>query len=376
MGNISIAKIWGVPIRLHLSWFMIVGLITWSLASGYFPRTYPSLDQTAYWILGLITALAFAASVLLHELGHVLLAQRNGIRVRGVTLFIFGGVAELTEEPRTPGAEFRIAIAGPVVSLLLAALFGGLWLLDRAVPMLAAPSEYLFRINLMLGLFNLIPGFPLDGGRVLRAAVWQVTGSLNRATRLASSAGQLVAFGFIAIGLFTLLRGDIFNGIWLAFIGWFLQNAAVAALSQVKLQQALSGARVGQVMRQDFDSAPALMAIDELVNQMVLNGGRRSFLVHEHNQPVGFVTLDDITAVPRRKWPYTTLRQVMQPFDRAATVTPETELFTALQTMETAHSGQIPVTGGDPITGGKEVVGLISREDVARYLRTRAELGM
>lgn len=232
--SIKLGRIKNIPIGLHWSLLLVFGLLTWSLARGYFPEEYPSLPASAHWFLAVLTSLFFFGSVLLHELGHALVALRNHIPVRQITLFIFGGVAQLEQETRSPGAEFRIAIAGPLVSLGLAGLFGGLYLLDQHIPYLAAPSYWLARINLLLALFNLIPGFPLDGGRVLRAIIWHFTGSMHRATQAASVTGQLVAFGFIGWGIYTIFTGSFFNGLWLAFIGWFLQNAAAASFAQTR----------------------------------------------------------------------------------------------------------------------------------------------
>ena len=194
-----------------------------------------------YWILGALTSILFFGSVLVHELAHALVALRNKLPVRAINLFLFGGVAELTQEPRSAGAEFRIAIAGPVASLGLAALFGAVYLLDQHIPLLAAPSIWLARINLLLAVFNMIPGFPLDGGRILRAVIWWKTGNLRRATQLASISGQVIAFGFIVVGIFISFNGNFFNGLWLIFIGWFLQNAAASSLTQSNMQETLNG---------------------------------------------------------------------------------------------------------------------------------------
>ncbi len=371
MGSgISLGRVWNVPIKLHASWFLIVGLITWSLASGYFPAAYPNINPLLYWALGAVTALLFAASVLLHELGHVALALRERIPVRGVTLFIFGGVAQITEEPKSAGAEFRVAIAGPLVSLALAGLFGLLYMLDRAVPFLAAPSEYLMRINFMLAAFNMIPGFPLDGGRVLRAAIWKFTGSLPKATRVASISGQIVAFGFIAFGVLTIMNGNLFNGLWLAFIGWFLQNAAISAYHHSALEHSLAGVTVSQVMKRDFGQVTPLTPLKQIVDEGVLAGGQRSFLVVEDGQPRGLVTLENIASVPQRLWPFTTARQVMTPLERVEGLTPYMELMAALQKLELANQAAMPVLYGS------QLVGMLSRDDVLRYLRIRTQLGV
>jgi Zn-dependent protease len=368
--SVKLGQIWGIPVGLHLSWFLVFALVTFSLASGYFPQEYSDLPVWAYWLLGALTSVLFFGSVLIHELGHSLLALRNGIPVRGITLFIFGGVAQISQEPRNPGAEFRIAIAGPVASLGLAGLFYGLWLLDQGVSYLAAPSIWLARINLMLALFNMIPGFPLDGGRVLRALVWRFTGNLHRATQVAASAGQVVALGFIAWGVFTIFSGNFLNGLWLAFIGWFLQNAAATSIAQSSVQQSLSGVTVAQAMSRECSRVSGLTPLSQLVEERVLNGGQRCFYVTDNGHLHGLLTLRDISAIPQQKWRFTTTGQAMVPLNRLAQVTPETPLLAALQMMDDADVAQVPVVAGG------EMVGTLSREQVLHYVRLRAELGI
>jgi Zn-dependent protease len=369
--SIKLGKIWGIPIQLHFSWFLILGLLTWSLASGYFPQEYPALTPAVHWLLGVVTSFLFAASVLLHELGHSNLALREGIPVKGITLFIFGGVAQITREPRSPGAEFRIASAGPLVSLALAGLFGGLWLLDRAMPVLAAPSLWLARINLSLALFNLIPGFPLDGGRVLRALVWKFTGSLQKATKVASFTGGLVAVGFIGLGVFTIFRGNFIDGLWLAFIGWFLQNAAAASYAQSGMQQALRGVRVSEVMERDLARVDGGISLRQLVQFYVTEGGQRVFFVTQEGGKLrGMLTVHDLMRVPRLQWEHTPVEQAMIPIDRLAAVHPDSELLAALQKMDEADLAQVPVVEDSQLRG------LLRREHVLHYVRTRAEIGI
>jgi Zn-dependent protease len=368
--TIKLGRIWGIPIGLHFSWFFIFGLLTWSLATGYFPRAYPQLSGPAYWAIGAVTSLLFAGSVLAHELGHALIALRNRIPVRAITLFIFGGVAVVEREPDTPGVEFRIAIAGPIVSLFLGLLFAGIWLLDRTVPMLSAPSEYLMRINLILAVFNMLPGFPLDGGRVLRAVVWRMTGSFQRATRFATGSGQVVAFAFIGLGVLIITSGRFFDGLWLAFIGWFLQNAAASAQAHSSMHDALRDVKVAQVMSSDCVEIPSLTPISRVVEEQVLTGGSRCFIVYDDGQVDGILTLQDISRVPKEKWPFTTTRQAMMPVERMIHVHPDSDLLAALQQLDSANVAQLPVMRGD------QLVGLLTRERILHYLRTRAELGV
>jgi Zn-dependent protease len=364
-----LGKIWGIPIGLHTSWFIFFLFLTWSLAIGYFPREFPQLPLISSTILAVVTSLCFFISVLAHELGHSIVAIRNNIPVRGITLFIFGGVAQIGHEPRSPGAEFRIAIAGPIVSLALAALFGSIWLVTKSFPLLAAPGVYLMRINIILAFFNLIPGFPLDGGRVLRAIVWQYTNNFKRATQIASFTGQVIAFGFIGYGVFVIFQGDLMNGLWMIFIGWFLQNAAASAYSQMNMRHAMTGIKVSQVMSRECKEVPRLVSVNQIIEDYVLQGGQRCFFIYDQGKLNGMITLRDITKLPQSKWRFTTAEQVMIPFNRLTYIDPDTDLIEALQVMDSENIAQIPVVQ-DGI-----LLGTLNREQIIHYIRLRAELG-
>jgi Zn-dependent protease len=370
--SVKLGKIFGIPIGLHLSWFLIFALITYSLGTGYFAQQYPQLGGNINLVLALVTSLLFFASVVLHELGHSVIALRNHIPVKSITLFIFGGVAQIGREPETPGAEFRIAIAGPLVSLGLSGLFGALYLFGRQNPILAAPSQYLMEINFILAFFNLVPGFPLDGGRVLRSIIWKLSGNYQRSTRIASISGQLVALAFVGLGVFSLFSGQVMNGLWLVFIGWFLQGAAASAVSQVNVQEKLRGLTVAQAMSQDYSEVPGLMTLNQIVQERVLTSGQHNFFVLDYatGEPGGLLTLQDITAIPKLKWRFITAQEVMKPMNRLASVAPEMELLEAMQMMEQGHLLQMPVINSD------RLVGLLSRDSVLRLLRLRAELGI
>ena len=368
--NVKLGRIFGIPLELHPSWFLIFGLVTWSLAIGYFPVEYPTLPMVAYWMLGAATSLLFFGSVLIHELGHSVVALRNQVPVRRIILFIFGGVAQIGREPPDAGTEFRIAIAGPLSSLGLAAGFAGLWWLDQAIPYLAAPSVWLMRINLLLAFFNLIPGFPLDGGRILRAVIWHFTGNFYRATQVAVFTGQLAAFGFISLGILIILTGYWLNGLWLVFIGWFLQNAAAASYAQTSLQESLRDVTVAQAMTRDCPLVSFDISLQQLVEEHVLTGGRRCFLVTENDHLRGLLTLTDVTRVPKENWAETKVGQVAVPWERIVRVEPDMPLLSALQAMDDANVNQVPVVIGD------QLVGMLTREQVLHYIRVRAELGM
>jgi len=368
--KINLGQIWGIPIGLHLSWFLVFGLVTSSLAVGYFPVEYPELTPIAYWFLGSITSILFFGSVLLHELGHSILAIRNEIPVHSITLFVFGGVARIGREPRTPVAEFRIAIAGPLTSLALAAGFAGLWQFDRHIPYLAAPTLWLARINFILAVFNMIPGFPLDGGRVLRSVVWKFTGNYLGSTQIAAFTGQLIAFGFIGWGVFTVLRGNLFNGLWLVFIGWFLQNAAATSYSQANMRELLKGTKVAQVMSTECMRIPSQLPLSRLINDHILTGGNRCFLVTEGDVLRGILTLRDISKTPRSNWDRITTGEVMLPWEKLVQVHPEMELLEALQKMDDNNIAQVPVTRNSRLAG------MLSREQVLHYIRLRGEIGL
>ncbi|MBI4591527.1 MAG: site-2 protease family protein [Candidatus Rokubacteria bacterium] len=369
-GSLTIARVWGIPIGLHFSWFLVFGLISWSLAGGYFPEKYPGWPVTTYALVGAAASLLFFGSVLVHELGHSWVALRNAIPIRSLTLFVFGGIAQIGRDPGSPGVEFRIAIAGPLTSLGLAGLFGTAWLLTRDVAVVAAPMIWLARINLTLALFNLIPGFPLDGGRVFRAVVWRWTGSFHQATQVASVTGQIVAFGFIGLGVLTVLRGNVLGGVWMAFIGWFLQNAAAASYAQASLRELLSGVTVAHAMTRDCPRVAGDLPLDRLVQEEVLGKGRRCFLIADDGHLRGLLTLHEVKAVPRERWGQVRVDEIMTRPDRLTTVTPQEDLLGALAKMDDANVAQMPVVAGD------ELLGMLSREQVLHYVRVRAELGI
>jgi Zn-dependent protease len=368
--NIKLGRILGIPVGLNVSWFIIFLLLTFSLSTQYFPDSYPGLSVIWTTALGLVTTILFLGSVLAHELGHAMIAIRNQIPVRGITLFMFGGVAQIGREPQTPGAEFRIAIAGPAVSFGLAGLFGLLYLLDQNIPYLSAPSRYLMQINFMLGLFNLIPGFPLDGGRVLRAAIWRLTNSYDKATRAASISGQVVAFGFIGFGIFQVFTGSFINGLWMGFIGWFLLNAASGAYSQLKVQRALSSLTVSQAMDRDAIEITHLTPLSQLVEWYVLARGKTNFYVMQDGMLAGILTMKEISSVPQEKWPFTPAQRVMTPLRTMVQIQPDMELLQAVEAMENARVGHAPVIDCGIL------VGILSLDHVANYLRLRSELGV
>jgi Zn-dependent protease len=321
-------------------------------------------------VLGALTSLTFFASVLVHELGHSRVALRYGLPIRGITLFVFGGVAQIGREPGSPGVEFRIAIAGPLTSLALAALFGGVGTVAENAPLVSVPALWLARINLAVALFNLLPGSPLDGGRVLRAAVWAWTGSFDRANRAASAAGEVLALALIGVGTFRAIGGDLAGGIWMALIGWFLHSAVVAGRAQTALRDLLRGATVGQAMARECPSVAPGLTLERLVHDEVLGAGRRCFVVAVDGKLRGLLTLHEIKRVPRDRWDRVTVDEVMQPAQTLTTVAPEETLLKALEQMDDANVAQLPVVDDG------QWLGMLDRERILHYMRVRAELGV
>jgi Zn-dependent protease len=308
-------------------------------------------------------------SVLLHELGHSVVALRYKIPVRSITLFLFGGVAQIGAEPPSAIAEFLIASAGPLVSLILAVLFYAVQPLVAGIEPLLGLAKYLAYINLALVLFNLIPGYPLDGGRVFRAIVWAITGNMRRATIIAANGGRFFAFLFIFIGVWLMVRGNFGGGLWIVFIGWFLDTAASAQVQQVMIQGLLTGHKVSQAMSTHCGAVPADLTLQDLVDEHIIGSGQRCFLVTRGENTVGLMTLHRIREVPRSDWATTNAAQVMLPMEQLKCIAPDTELWAALQKMDRDGVNQLPVTRDN------RVIGMLSREDVITFLRTLQELG-
>ena len=390
---LRLGQVAGIEIRVHYTWLFIFALVAWSLAQGYFPASQPGLDATTYWVLGAVAALALFASVLVHELAHSLVARARGLGVRSITLFIFGGVSSLQEEAGEAKDEFLVAIVGPLTSFLLAgacwAAFaalgpGGMAIPDTpgvpgspgtaGAPVAAAGSAparavfgYLAAVNLLLGLFNLLPGFPLDGGRVLRSIIWGVTGSLRRATQVASYAGQAIGFLLIFWGVSRMFGGAFLNGMWLAFVGWFLNGAAEAARRSQALTEDLRGVRVAALMDPQPATVGPDVTVEEFVFGQVLRRGRRAVLVTDAGRLLGIASITDAKEVPQPAWATTAVGEIMTPAP-LKTVAPETDMSAALRLLVEGNLNQLPVLRGD------QVVGLLTRADLLRALRLREEL--
>jgi len=332
--GISLGRILGIPIWLDYSWFLAFVLITWMLATSYFPAEFGNWPTAEYWVVGAATAVMLFVSVLLHELGHSVIAMRYKIPVRSITLFIFGGVAQIGAEPPSARAEFWTALAGPLVSFALAGIFGALQLVLTGIAPLLALAKYLAYINASLGLFNLIPGFPLDGGRVFRAVIWGTAHNLRRATLIAANVGRVIAFLFILLGVWQMLTGNFGNGLWIAFIGWFLENAASAQVHQQAAHDLMADHRVAEAMSRGYSAISPDTTLQQLVDDHILGAGRRCLMVMRDDETVGLLTLHNVKEVPRTEWPTATAAQTMIPINAVKRVGPDTELWQAMAQMD------------------------------------------
>jgi Zn-dependent protease len=382
-GGIPIGRLFGVALRLHYSWFIIFALVTWALTASYFPSVFPDWSLGISIAAGILTSLLFFASVLVHELAHSIVSQRQGIPVQSITLFVFGGVSQITKEPEEPKDEFRMAIAGPLTSLIIGGimwgvLFGVRNIDNLAAQMTAAITFWLGYINLALGVFNLIPGFPLDGGRVFRSIWWWRTGNLKSATRVASTIGRFIGFLFIFGGIwlifggywFPSLQGYWLNGIWIALIGWFLESAANGSYRQLLVQEMLKGHTASEAMSRDCVLVNPETTIDRLVNENILTSGRRCFPVVADAKIMGLMTLHNVRAVPQDRWKTETVKEAMTPFDNVKWVRPNEELSTVMRLVTENDINQVPVVQDN------QIVGMITRENLLNFINIRSGLGI
>jgi Zn-dependent protease/CBS domain-containing protein len=365
--GIRLGSFFGFEISLDYSWFIIFFLILGTFTGAVFPAHAPDLDQAEYLLMGAAATFLFFASLLIHELAHAFMARAKGIEVEGITLFIFGGMARTAREPDTPGDEFLIAGVGPVASFLLAATF---YAIAAGSPRLGlglevtVVAEYLGFLNMILAVFNLFPGFPLDGGRLLRAILWRITGSLRRATRAATTAGRALGWGIIGLGLYALLVGQaLIGGLWFIFIGWFLSHAARMSYQHVLLQEVLSPLTARQAMTSRPETVAADLRLDVLVNEYFL---RRPFSAFPVTRPegdiAGLVTMAQVKGVPREDWPFRKVEDIMSSRDETLMVEPDESMMAILERMRHGDHRRALVTRDH------ELIGIISATDVARWL--------
>ena len=368
MGNaFSLGKLFGIQLRLHYSWFIIFILITIPLVS-------PHWFSLVYWVTGIVTSLLLFASIVAHELAHSLVARANGIPIKSITLFIFGGVAQMTREAARPGAEFKMAAAGPACSLVIGGLFALLYLFTQSmIESIEAMAYWLAYTNVALAVFNLIPGFPLDGGRVFRSFLWRLTGNYERSTRIATQVGRGVGYLLILGGILIAFLHPFgldgwFNGLWLAFIGWFLENAASASYRQAQWRESLRGFTASQVMTSGCPVVPLDVTVNQLVQRYLFPSGHHLFLVADEGKLEGILLLHNIKSVPKQNWDVTQVKEIMTPLGKLKVARPDQDALSLLEQMDEDDINQMPV-----VSEGR-VIGLITRDNLIRLLRIRSEL--
>ena len=371
--NIRLGRLFGIQVGLHYSWFVIALLITMSL-TAQFHENHSDWSEGVVWATSLLTALLFFAALLAHEMSHALVAKSHGISTREITLFALGGVAQIEKEPDDPRTEFWVGIVGPISSAVIGGICLGIasiigWQFGATPESpLMSMLVWLGYINLMLAAFNMIPGFPLDGGRILRALIWWKNRDAVRSTQLAARVGQFVALLFICLGIFRFFSGAGFGGLWIAFIGWFLMQAAGASYASVALNASLKGVHVSDVMERDCTVVDGNLNVQQFVEEYLLRTGRRCFVIEQQGEVAGLVTPHEIKALERQRWPFTTLYDIMRPLEQVHTVEPETPVMQALETMGRDDVNQLPVVSNHHLEG------ILTRAHVLQFLQTRAEL--
>lgn len=369
MHGVKLCKIFGFEISIDWSWLLIFFLVVFTLASGYFPSLRHNFDVTTNWVLGVAAAILLFVSVLIHELSHSLVARRYGMDVRGITLFIFGGVSQTSEEPKSATEEFWMAAAGPAMSFVIAGFFAGLETLGLGMkwPIAAvALVGYLSTINFFLGVFNLLPGFPLDGGRVLRSIIWGSTGDLQKATQWASYSGQGFGYLLMALGFGgVVITGSLIGGLWLIFIGWFLTGAARASYEQLIVRQALSGVPVERVMTTDVPEIPSSMTVRQFVDEHLLRHEYSCYPVLYGEDVIGVVGAEEVRTVPSQAWDFTSVEQIAHRIDGAFKVGANDDVWDALGKLSGQDVCRLMVMEDGHLKG------TLGRESIYRLLRTK-----
>jgi Zn-dependent protease len=370
MGAFRIGRIAGIDIGVHWSWIFIFALITWSFAGNLLEHYFPGWSEGQRWAVSVVIAGIFFGSILLHELSHSLVAKARGIPVSGITLFVFGGVSNLGREPQSPAEEFQIAVVGPLTSLVIGAIFAILWAALRSpAPGAAAIAGYLAFVNGILAVFNMLPGFPLDGGRVFRSIIWARTRNLFQATRTASRVGEYVAYALMGVGAIEILLGNLIGGVWLIVIAIFLRGASTGGYQRMIEEKALQGMSAGDMASATaYDPVPPDMTVAQLVEEHVLTRHGRYYPVMAGEELLGLITLADMRHHERAEWPNTTVFRAMTPFERLRTVAPSESVMKVLQVMAEADIHQVPVVEG------RRLLGIISRGDILRLIQVRQEV--
>lgn len=373
MTGFKLIKVLGIPIYINYTWFIIFSLVVWTLAVGHFPQMGPYYSPALRWIMAIVTATLLFTSILLHELSHSFVAQREGIKINSITLFIFGGIAQMAGETRNPKSEIKIAAAGPLMSFFISGIF---WVItfifrrDMAASPILPIAEFLAYTNMFLAFFNLIPGFPLDGGRLLRAIIWGRTGNINKATLITSRIGKGFAMFLIFMGLWSILQGNFINGLWLIFIGIFLQQAAEEGYRQTVLHKTLSSVKVKDIMAIPVITVDGDITVERVINEYFLRYKFNSFPVVTDSRLIGIVSIHDVKGVQKEMRPFTPVKEVMHGNVEEFTISAEKGSLDALQQMVGTKRGRLIV-----MEDGK-VVGVISQRDIMQMLKLKTDLGV
>jgi Zn-dependent protease/predicted transcriptional regulator len=387
-GDFKVGRIFGVDIYIDWSWLFIFFLVAWSLSTNFI-LLRPDWGAVQSWFLAIIAALLFFACVLLHELAHALVAKAQGVPVKSITLFLFGGVANIQREPSSPGAEFLVAIAGPITSFIIGVIFLAVAGASTiSIDTMTGPATtvvvlsplstlmlWLGSVNILLGIFNLVPAFPLDGGRILRSVFWKITGNLRKATRWASAIGQVIAWLLIFAGIMMVfgvyipfLGVGLINGLWLAFIGWFLYRAAILSYEQLIVKDILHDVSVARVMRSNPTTVPSNITISKLVYDYLMQTGEDAFPVVDNGQLVGMVSVEEVRAIPRDAWETQTVMDVMKPIHELDVATPDEDAAAALEQLMKRDMRQLPV-----VRDGR-LAGVIRLRDIFKWLQLQSDI--
>jgi Zn-dependent protease/CBS domain-containing protein len=367
--SIKFGKIGGIEVGVHWSWIPIFILFTWLFATGTLDHFFPHWSAAAKWTAGAITSAIFFASLLAHELAHSFVARSKGLDVKGITLFFIGGVSNLGGEPRSAGDEFQISVVGPLTSLAMGAVFGVGWAaIHPFSPGIAGVSAQLAVINASLAVFNMVPGFPLDGGRVFRSIIWQRTRNLRRATRIASMAGEGVGYLLMGAGVVFFIFGNVIGGVFYFVLGLFLRSIAAGSYQQMLVDETLAGLKARDAAMQNCEVVSPDLSVENVVDDYVLRRNVRCFPVQSGDSLLGLVTLEDIRHVPRDEWAVTPVEKAMTSYERLHAVSPDDDLRQVLRMMAEQDVNQVPV-----VDDGR-LIGLISRSDILRLIQTRREL--
>ena len=369
--SFKLFKVFGIEIRLDFSWFIVFALFAYYFGFNYFPAVLPDVNGGIIAVVTIITVILFFSSVLIHEISHSLVAKSKGTPVERITLFLFGGMAQIEKESETPMSEFVMAIAGPVASFLLAIIFGVIWYLTGQYELIREPVRYLTIINILLGVFNMLPGYPLDGGRVLRSIIWKVTDNLKKATLIASTTGRVIGFLIIAVGIYFFFTGNFLNGVWLAFIGWFLQSSARMGYRQLVFETSIKGIKVADVMNDDIVLIEKDISLQELKDEYFMRYRFGRFPVVEDLRSkrfIGIISLHDIKSIERQRWPEVRVGDIVKTVTENEKVNMSMEISEAIKKMGKSGLGHLVIMSENKLKG------IITKSDVMRFIKLQSEL--